>query len=124
VGDAILIGAAQALALFPGTSRSGVTLTAGLFLNLRRDDAARFAFLMGIPVIVGAGLWKMRTLVAQPPSSDDLAALLAGMIASAVAGLFAISFLLRYLRTNSTGIFIAYRLIFAAVVTVILLVRG
>ncbi|MFN8621730.1 MAG: undecaprenyl-diphosphatase UppP [Chloroflexota bacterium] len=124
VGDAVVIGAAQALALVPGTSRSGVTLTAGLFLGLRRDDAARFAFLMGIPIIAGAGLWKMRTLVAEPPASGEIVALLAGMIAAAISGLLAISFLLRYLRTNSTGIFIAYRIVFAVVVAALLVVRG
>ena len=58
--DAIVIGGAQALALFPGISRSGITIAAGLFLGLEREAAARFAFLMGIPIIAGAGLWKMR----------------------------------------------------------------
>ena len=120
-GDAIAIGAAQALSLFPGASRSGVTLTAGLFLGLRRDDAARFAFLMGIPIIAGAGLWKMRTLVAAPPASGELTALVAGMLAAAISGLIAIRFLLRYLRTNSTMVFVVYRLVFAAIVTAVLL---
>lgn len=121
--DALAIGAAQALALFPGISRSGVTIAAGLFLGLRRDDAARFAFLMGIPIIAGAGLWKSREILATPPASDELMALLAGMVAAGISGLLAIRFLLRYLRTNSTGIFIAYRLVFAAVLLVLLLVR-
>jgi undecaprenyl-diphosphatase len=121
--DALVIGGAQALALFPGISRSGVTIAAGLFLGLRRDDAARFAFLMGIPIIAGAGLWKSREIVSSPPPADELAALAAGMIAAAVSGLLAIRFLLRYLRTNSTGIFIAYRLVFAAIILVLLLVQ-
>jgi len=122
-GDAMVIGGAQALALFPGISRSGVTIAAGLFRGLERETAARFAFLMGIPVIAGAGLWKAREIVAEPPASGDLVALFAGMAAAAIAGLVAISFLLRYLRTNSTGIFIAYRLVAAAVWAVLLLMR-
>jgi undecaprenyl-diphosphatase len=121
--DALAIGAAQALALFPGISRSGITLAAGMLLGLRREDAARFAFLMGIPIIAGAGVWKAREIVVTPPPPDDLVALAAGMLAAALSGLFAIGFLLRYLRTNSTGIFIAYRLVFAALVATLLLVR-
>jgi undecaprenyl-diphosphatase len=121
--DALTIGAAQALALFPGTSRSGVTIAAGLFRGLTRESAARFAFLMGIPVIGGATIWKMRTLVSQPPASDQFGALIVGMVSAAVFGLLAISFLLRYLRTHDLGIFIAYRLVFAAVVAILLVIR-
>lgn len=121
--DAAIVGGAQALALFPGISRSGITLAAGMVLGLRRDDAARFAFLMGIPIIAGAGLWKSRDLIAAPPQGDELAALMAGMLASTVSGFLAIRFLLRYLRTNSTWVFIAYRLAFAAVIAVLLVVR-
>lgn len=121
--DAITIGLAQALALFPGISRSGVTIAAGLLLGLRRDDAARFAFLMGIPIIAGAGAWKTREIIAAPPPSGEVGALVAGMVAAAISGLFAIRFLLRYLRSNSTGLFIIYRLGFAALVAVLLLMR-
>jgi undecaprenyl-diphosphatase len=123
VPDAVAIGAAQALALFPGTSRSGVTIAMGLFRGLTRESAARFAFLMGIPVIGGATLWKMRHLVTTPPQGDELLALVVGMASAAVFGLLAISFLLRYLRTHDLGIFIAYRLVFAAVVAIALAVR-
>jgi undecaprenyl-diphosphatase len=123
LSDAVAVGAAQALALFPGISRSGVTITAGLVLGLRRDDAARFSFLMGIPIIAGAGLWKSRQIIASPPPSHEFVALAAGMMAAAISGLLAIRFLLRYLRTNTTGIFIAYRVVFAAIVTVLLLAR-
>lgn len=121
--DAVAIGAAQALALFPGTSRSGVTIAMGLFRGLTREAAARFAFLMGIPIIAGATLWKSRHLIATPPSGEETAALIVGMISAAVFGLAAISFLLRYLRTKDLGIFIAYRLVFAAIVAVALLMR-
>jgi undecaprenyl-diphosphatase len=123
VRDAVVIGIAQALALFPGISRSGVTIAAGLLLGLERAAAARFAFLMGIPIIAGAGLWKLRVIVAGETSAFEPLVLAAGMIASALSGLAAIAFLLRYLRTRSTGIFIVYRLGFAAVAAVLLLTR-
>ena len=119
--DAATIGAAQALALFPGISRSGITLAAGLFRGLEREAAARFAFLMGIPIIAGAGLWKARHFVSGEVGDVDLTVLAAGLIAAAISGWLAIGFLLRYLRTHSTGIFIAYRLV-AALVFVVLIV--
>jgi undecaprenyl-diphosphatase len=124
VADAVLIGGAQALALFPGISRSGITLAAGLFRGLEREAAARFAFLMGIPIIAGAGLWKTRNIVSGGAGDVDLVVLAAGILASAIAGWVAIGFLLRYLRYNSTGIFIAYRLVAAAVFLVLLLITG
>jgi undecaprenyl-diphosphatase len=121
--DAVVIGGAQALALFPGTSRSGVTIGTGLFLGLTREAAARFAFLMGIPVIGGATVWKARGLLDADLSGQDLTIMIAGVVSAALFGLLAIGFLLRYLRTNGLGIFVAYRLGFAVVVGVILLLR-
>jgi undecaprenyl-diphosphatase len=123
LGDALAIGIAQAFALFPGTSRSGVTIAMGLFRGLTRESSARFAFLMGIPIIAGATLWKMRTLVTAPQPSDQLGVLIVGTLSATLFGLLAISFLLRYLRTHDLGIFIAYRLVFAAIVTAVLLTR-
>jgi undecaprenyl-diphosphatase len=120
--DGVLIGLAQALALFPGISRSGVTLAAGLFRGLEREAAARFAFLMGIPIIAGAGLWKMRSIASGGAGDVDVAVLAAGVVAAAVSGFLAISLLLRYLRTHSLGIFIAYRLVAAAAFLVLLVV--
>ena len=119
--DGAVIGAAQALALFPGISRSGITLAAGLFRGLEREAAARFAFLMGIPIIAGAGIWKARDFVTGSAPEVDLAVLAAGVIAAAVSGWLAIGFLLRYLRSHSTGIFVAYRLIAAAVFVALIL---
>jgi undecaprenyl-diphosphatase len=119
--DAIVIGAAQALALFPGTSRSGITIAAGLFLGLERAAAARFAFLMGVPVIAGAGLWKARELLGAQAVAYEPAVLLSGMLAAAVSGTLAIALLLRFLRAHSTGVFVAYRVAFAALVFVVLL---
>jgi len=122
--DAALIGAAQALALFPGISRSGITLAAGLFRGLERAAAARFAFLMGIPIIAGAGLWKLRSIATGEAGDVDVSVLLAGVVSAAVAGWIAIDLLLRYLRTHSTAIFIAYRLIAAAVMLALLAFSG
>ncbi len=119
-GDAAVIGVAQALALFPGISRSGITIAAGLFRGLKRDAAARFAFLMGIPIIAGAGMWKTREIITGGAGEVDFAVLAAGVLAAAISGWLAIGFLLRYLRNHSTGIFIAYRLV-AAVVWLVLI---
>ena len=123
-GDAAFIGVAQALALFPGISRSGITIAAGLFRGLKRESAARFAFLMGIPIIGGAGLWKTRTIVTGGAGDIDIVVLVAGVIAAAISGWLAIGFLLRYLRNHSTGIFIAYRIVMAAVFLVLLVLNG
>jgi undecaprenyl-diphosphatase len=123
VVDALGIGLAQAFALFPGISRSGITISAGLFLGLRREAAARFAFLMGTPIIFGAGLWKTRELLDGSVGSFDVTVLAAGMLASAIAGLLAIWALLAYLRRFSTDVFGLYRVIAAAVFAALLLAR-
>lgn len=116
---AIGIGAAQALALVPGISRSGISISAGLFAGLDRESAARFSFLMATPVTAGAGLYEFGKLISGDSGVDvALGPLLAGMIAALVAGLAAISVLLRYLRTHPTTIFIVYRLVLAGVVVV------
>jgi undecaprenyl-diphosphatase len=123
LGDAIAIGGAQAIALFPGFSRSGVTIATGLFRGLRRDEAAHFSFLMGTPIIAGATIWKARVLVSDGGAAVEWVPLLAGLAGATLAGLLAIRFLLGYLRRHTTGIFIAWRLIFAAVVVAWLLAR-
>jgi undecaprenyl-diphosphatase len=118
-GSALGIGAAQALALIPGVSRSGISISAGLFAGLDREAAARFAFLMATPITAGAGLWEARKILAGEAGVDlPLVPLLAGMLASLVAGLLAITVLLRYLRSHGVGVFVAYRLVMAAVVVV------
>jgi undecaprenyl-diphosphatase len=121
--DALSIGLAQAFALFPGISRSGITIAAGLFLGLERPAAARFAFLMGTPIIAGAGIWKMRELLDGTVGDFDPAVLLAGMLAAALAGFVAIAVLLAFLRRYSTDIFVFYRIGFAVTAAAILLVR-
>ena len=113
------IGVAQAIALVPGISRSGISISAGLFAGLDRESAARFSFLMATPITAGAGRYELRKLVAGESGVDaSLGPLLAGMIASLVAGLAAISILLRFLRTHPTTIFIAYRILLSAVIVV------
>jgi undecaprenyl-diphosphatase len=111
--DALGIGVAQALALFPGISRSGITIAGGLFLGLTREAAARFSFLMATPIIAGAGVWKARDLVGGGLQGADVMPLVAGFVMAMLAGLAAIAFLLAYLRRRSTGLFIGYRYVAA-----------
>jgi undecaprenyl-diphosphatase len=116
---ALGIGAAQALALVPGISRSGIAISAGLFAGLDREAAARFSFLMATPITAGAGLFELRKMVSGEAGGDlAIGPLLAGTLASLAAGLVAIALLLRFLRTNPTTVFIIYRIILAAVVAV------
>lgn len=128
IKDTLVVGAAQALAIFPGVSRSGATITAGLFLGLKRDDAARFSFLLGAPIIAGAGLKSLYDLYQESQAgnfgSGALILYAAGFIASAVTGFLAIKFLLRYLRTNSTDIFVYYRWALSLLLIVLAIVRG
>lgn len=110
--DAILIGLAQAASLVPGSSRSGVTITAGLFAGLSREAAARFSFLLSLPAVLAAGvyeLYKERDVLIG--SQADAANLLAATVASAIVGYLSIAFLLRFLRTHTTYVFIVYRVV-------------
>ncbi len=110
--DGLLIGAAQALAVFPGVSRSGSTLTAGLFLGIERAAAARFSFLLGIPAITIAGIIEFPTLLAGSYGMREVGVLAVALLASVVSSYWAIAFLLKFLKTQSTWVFVAYRLIF------------
>ena len=112
LGTALLIGFAQALAVFPGVSRSGSTITAGLFANLKREAAARFSFLLGTPIIVGSGLKKgFDVLRAGGIPGDQQLGFLLGFLVAAVTGYAAIWLLLRFLQRNSTLPFIVYRVV-------------
>ena len=111
LGDALVIGFSQAAALVPGVSRSGVTITAGLFRNLERDAAARFSFLLAGPVIAGAVVLKVGKLLKHGIPHSDQMPFAVGVVTSAIVGLLAISVLMKYLRTHSTGVFIAYRIV-------------
>ena len=111
------IGLAQALALIPGTSRSGVTISTGLFLGVSRATAARFSFLLSIPAILGAGILKLDELSG---ATETPAELVAGAVAAAVSGFLAVSFLIRLLRTRTLWPFIGYRLIAGALFVLLL----
>jgi undecaprenyl-diphosphatase len=117
---AITIGFLQSLALIPGVSRSGITMTACLFLGLERTDAVRFSFLLSIPITAGAGLLKSPYLIHN--AGDPT--IWAGVITSAVAGFLAIHVLMTYVRTRSFTPFVVYRIALAAVLAVTLLYRG
>lgn len=116
---ALGIGLAQALALIPGISRSGISISAGLFAGLDRESAARFSFLMATPITGAAAVYETYKLLSgEAGLVVDLGPLVAGMAASLVAGFAAIAGLLRFLRTRSTNVFVAYRVVLAAVVLV------
>jgi undecaprenyl-diphosphatase len=105
IGDALAVGLAQCLALIPGSSRSGSTIMAGLFVGQTRETAARFSFLLSIPAIAASGVLELIEAIEKlPPGS--LANLAVGTVVSAVVGYLSIWFLLRFLRTHSTGVFI------------------
>jgi undecaprenyl-diphosphatase len=119
--DALVIGFGQALALVPGSSRSGCTLTAGMLLGFKREDAARFSFLLSIPIILGAGLYKLRKelpVLANEP--DWRMATIVGTTAAALGGYLVIGWLLRYLRTRSTYLFVVWRAIAGTVVALLI----
>lgn len=121
-GSALGIGVAQVLALIPGVSRSGITISAGLFLGLDRESAARFSFLLAAPTTAGAGLFEALRLVrGETAGTPDAAILAVGVIASLVTGLLAIHGLLGWFRRRGVGVFVAYRVALAALVIVVLL---
>jgi undecaprenyl-diphosphatase len=111
--DGLVVGLAQALALIPGVSRSGSTLTASLFDGWKRADAARFSFLLGIPAILIAGLVELKSALSLS-SGAGLLPLLVGIFSAAVVSWLAIDWLLRFLQRNSMWIFVGYRLVFGA----------
>jgi undecaprenyl-diphosphatase len=114
--DGILMGVAQALALVPGVSRSGSTLTAGLFTGLDRATAARFSFLLGIPAITLAGLVEFKDLLDKGLENTGFVPLIVGIISAAIFSYLSIAFLLRFLQTKTTWVFIWYRLGFGLLI--------
>jgi undecaprenyl-diphosphatase len=123
-GDAAIIGIAQALALIPGVSRSGSTLTAGLFLNLRREEAARFSFLLSLPITSGAALKEAYDVVqAGGLAAPDRLPFALGILTAGIVGYSCIAFLLRYLQRASTMAFTIYRIAFGLLILLLLLVR-
>jgi undecaprenyl-diphosphatase len=121
VADGVLIGLAQAMALFPGISRSGATMSMGLFRHMTREAAARFAFLLGTPAFVGAAILKSGDLAGL--SGDEAGELAVGFLFSACTGLVVVHYLLRFLRTRTLMPFIWYRFGAAALTLLIGAVR-
>jgi undecaprenyl-diphosphatase len=118
--NALLIGIGQALAVIPGVSRSGATIAAGLGLGFKREDAARFSFLMSAPIIFGAGLVALKDGVGGVSHMN----LFVGFITAAVFGFLSIKYMLRYLAKHDYKIFVWYRLALAAVILLVLFTRG
>lgn len=126
--DSLLIGFAQAFAIFPGVSRSGSTITAGLALGLERESAARFSFLLSAPIVAGAGMKSLLTIYkgvrAGSITAGDFNLFVIGFVAAAISGYFCIKFLLRFLQRNPTNVFVYYRWILAMVVFGVAVLRG
>jgi len=119
ISDALAVGFAQVLALIPGSSRSGSTIMGGLFSGLNRETAARFSFLLSIPAIAASGLLELKEAVTKLPAGS-YGSLVVATVVSGVVGYASIWFLLRYLRTHSTSIFIVYRVIVGIAILVAL----
>jgi len=115
--DGLLVGLAQALALVPGVSRSGSTLTASLFDGWQRPAAARFSFLLGVPAITLAGVVQLKDAIASP-ANGGLVPMLVGIVAAAVVSWLAIAWLLRFLQRHSTWVFVVYRLVFGLAILI------
>jgi undecaprenyl-diphosphatase len=126
--DIVLIGLAQALAVFPGVSRSGSTITAGLALGLKRETAARFSFLLSAPIIGGAGAKSLLTIFndiqAHGMAGFDIVAFASGLVAAAVSGYLCIKYLLCFLQKHPTTIFVLYRWALAVMIVAVVLTRG
>ena len=121
ITDCIIIGFAQALAIVPGVSRSGITITGAMLRDFRRDEAAKFSFLLAAPLIAGAGVFESRHM---EYSSVMSAPFIAGVAASAVFAFLAIKYLLRFVRKESYTVFVIYRLILAALIVFIYMGRS
>ena len=118
-GQGLAVGIAQALALIPGTSRSGITITTGLFTGLDRATAARYAFLLGIPITAGAGMKEALHLVRAGEHVGDTGPILVAVLVSFLSGWFAVWFLVNYLKRRSLVPFVIYRLLLAAAIVIV-----
>ncbi|MCX6159448.1 MAG: undecaprenyl-diphosphate phosphatase [Ignavibacteriae bacterium] len=119
VWDGIIIGFAQAIALIPGASRSGVTITAGLFSGLKRETAARYSFLLSIPAVALSGVYELFSKRAELLNENAIG-LIVSTIVSGVVGYMAIAFLINFLKTRSNLIFIIYRIVLGIIIIVLL----
>jgi undecaprenyl-diphosphatase len=121
--DILLIGIAQAMSLIPGTSRSGITMTSALFLNLNRETAARISFLLGIPITAAASLYKLKDLLEMNLDLNTVSYFSFGVISSSITGFICIKYLLKFLKSNSFMIFGIYR-IALSLLLLFLILRG
>ena len=122
--DTVAVGMAQALAIVPGTSRSGITITAALFRGIDRESAARFSFLLSTPAIGAAAVFAVRDLVVQGGIGGDmLMPFLVGIAVSAIVGWLVIAWFLQYLRRGSLRFFVYYRIVFGIIVLALALFR-
>jgi len=119
IKEAIVVGIAQALALIPGSSRSGTTITAGLFMGMNREAAARFSFLLSIPAILASGLLQLKEGL-KFLNNDYLFAIGVATVVSGISGYLAIDFLLKFLKKNSTNLFIVYRIVAGLIILALL----
>jgi undecaprenyl-diphosphatase len=124
VKDSLLIGLAQAGAIAPGISRSGATIAAGLGLNVDREAAARFSFLLALPIILGAGLFKLKDTLEVGVSNAEVTLLVTGFLAAAISGYACIYFLLAYVRRHSLTVFTWYCWAFGIFCLIVALARG
>lgn len=109
--DGLWVGVCQAIALIPGVSRSGITISGGLVRHLRLADAAEFSFLLGIPAVIAAGVLGVMDLVATPLPMSELGLMFVGILSAGITGFLVIRFLLEYLKTHSLKVFVVYRLL-------------
>ncbi len=120
-GKALIIGCAQALALIPGVSRSGITIVAGLSLNLKREVAAKISFIMSIPIVLVAGLKKIYDLSQQTVSSQEIVLMSLGLVSAALIGYICLKYFLQYVQKHSLNVFAVYRIILGLIVLVLIL---
>ena len=124
MSDALSIGASQALAVMPGVSRSGITISTSMFRDLDRYAAARFSFLLSTPVIAGAGLKNFYDIYKHGLAADQRTAFMVGILVSAVVGALTIRFFMDFLRSRSLGAFVTYRVLFGIMVIALAIFRS
>ena len=123
IKKSIIIGLFQSLALFPGMSRSGMSISGGYFMGLSKDLAVRFSFLLAVPIIFGSGLVKLIEIIQEPSLvSGGVSVLITGFISAFVFGWIAIDFLLKFLKTNTFTVFVVYRLLLVGVLLVLFVI--
>ena len=123
IGRALYIGFAQALALIPGVSRSGITIVAGMSVKLKREEAAKFTFLLSIPIVLGAGILKLRAIDWQSMPIMEVWLFIIGFISSFIVGYIVIKYFLKFVKSHKLNVFAWYRIGLAVVLTIWLLIK-